>query len=87
MPDEAIDVEYIADNLWIVGSPETVAGKIMDLQEQTGGFGRLLIVSYDAAGEAEAWNRSLRLLMEEVLPRCRAASHSLAGNIGEGAPA
>ncbi len=86
MPDEAIDVEYIADNLWIVGSPETVANKIMDLQEQTGGFGRLLIVSYDAAGEAEAWNRSLRLLMEEVLPRCRAASHNLAGSIGEGAP-
>jgi len=23
MPDEAIDLEYLADNLWFVGSPET----------------------------------------------------------------
>src|SRR5262249_46969777 len=68
MPDEAIDLDYLADNLWLVGSPTTVAGRIMDLQEQTGGFGQLLLVSYDAADEREPWVRSLRLLAEEVLP-------------------
>jgi alkanesulfonate monooxygenase SsuD/methylene tetrahydromethanopterin reductase-like flavin-dependent oxidoreductase (luciferase family) len=71
MPDEAVDLEYLADNLWLVGSPETVADKILRLQEQTGGFGHLLIVSYDATDERESWDRSLRLLMDEVLPRCQ----------------
>ena len=71
MPDEAIDLEYLADNLWLVGSPETVAGRIMDLQAQTGGFGYLTIVSYDATDERESWDRSLQLLMDQVLPRCQ----------------
>jgi alkanesulfonate monooxygenase SsuD/methylene tetrahydromethanopterin reductase-like flavin-dependent oxidoreductase (luciferase family) len=70
MPDEAVDLEYLADNLWLVGSPQTVADKIRDLHQQTGGFGHLVIVSYDATDERESWDRSLRLLMEEVLPRC-----------------
>jgi len=72
MPDEAIDLDYLADNLWFVGSPTTVAERIMDLQKQTGGFGYLLLVSYDAADEREPWVRSLRLLVEEVLPACAA---------------
>ena len=71
MPDEAVDLEYLAEHLWLVGSPETVAGRIQDLQEQTGGFGRLLIVSYDSSGEQAAWDRSLRLLVDEVLPLCQ----------------
>jgi alkanesulfonate monooxygenase SsuD/methylene tetrahydromethanopterin reductase-like flavin-dependent oxidoreductase (luciferase family) len=71
MPDEALDVEYLADNLWLVGSPTTVARRIRDLQSWTGGFGYLLAVSYDAAEERKAWERSLRLLTEEVLPACR----------------
>ncbi|UCG76596.1 MAG: LLM class flavin-dependent oxidoreductase [Gemmatimonadota bacterium] len=74
MPDEAIDLEYVADNLWFVGSPETVADRIMDLQAKTGGFGHLTIVSYDAAGERTEWERSLRLLVSDVLPRCRTAA-------------
>jgi len=71
MPDEAIDLEYLADNLWFVGSPETVADRILDLQAQTGGFGHLTIVSYDATDERESWDRSLQLLMDQVLPRCQ----------------
>jgi alkanesulfonate monooxygenase SsuD/methylene tetrahydromethanopterin reductase-like flavin-dependent oxidoreductase (luciferase family) len=73
MPDEAIDLEYLADNLWLVGSPKTVAERILDLQTQTGGFGHLTIVSYDATNESESWNRSLQLLINDVLPRINAA--------------
>jgi alkanesulfonate monooxygenase SsuD/methylene tetrahydromethanopterin reductase-like flavin-dependent oxidoreductase (luciferase family) len=51
-----------------VGSPKTVADRILELQDRTGGFGRLLIVSYDATNELQSWERSLRLLMDEVLP-------------------
>jgi alkanesulfonate monooxygenase SsuD/methylene tetrahydromethanopterin reductase-like flavin-dependent oxidoreductase (luciferase family) len=82
MPDEAVDLDYLADHLWFVGSPETVAGRIRDLHEQTGGFGRLCIVSYDATEEREAWDRSLRLLMDEVLPRCQASHRSHGAALG-----
>ena len=71
MPDDEIDVDYVADNLWLVGSPQTVADRILDLHDQTGGFGHLTIVSYNAADERESWERSLRLLINEVLPRCQ----------------
>ena len=52
--------------------PDTVAHRILKLQAETGGFGHLTIVSYDASGEEEAWSRSLQLLVNDVLPRCRA---------------
>jgi alkanesulfonate monooxygenase SsuD/methylene tetrahydromethanopterin reductase-like flavin-dependent oxidoreductase (luciferase family) len=73
MPDEDINLEYLADNLWLVGSPDTVAGRISELQEHTGGFGYLLITSYDAVDERRSWERSLRLLIDEVLPACDTA--------------
>jgi alkanesulfonate monooxygenase SsuD/methylene tetrahydromethanopterin reductase-like flavin-dependent oxidoreductase (luciferase family) len=71
MPDEAVDLEYLADNLWFVGSPQTVADRVNDLQTRTGGFGYLTIVSYDAIDERKSWDRSLQLLMSDVLPLCR----------------
>ena len=70
MPDSALTLDYLADHLWLVGSPATVARRIDALQDQVGGFGRLLVVSYDASAERSAWERSLRLLVEEVLPAC-----------------
>jgi len=70
MPDSALDLEYLADNLWIVGSPSTVAKRIQTLQEGTGGFGYLLITSYDATDERDSWTESIRLLTESVMPWC-----------------
>jgi alkanesulfonate monooxygenase SsuD/methylene tetrahydromethanopterin reductase-like flavin-dependent oxidoreductase (luciferase family) len=84
MPDEAIDLEYLADNLWLVGSPETVADRILDLQAKTGGFGHLTIVSYDATDERESWDRSLQLLMSDVLPRIHAADSVAERRMGVG---
>jgi alkanesulfonate monooxygenase SsuD/methylene tetrahydromethanopterin reductase-like flavin-dependent oxidoreductase (luciferase family) len=85
MPDEDVCLDYIADNLWITGSPSTVAGRITELFQQTGGFGYLLITSYDAVGEQDAWERSLRLLTGEVLPACRRACQGAAVAGGEAA--
>ena len=82
MPDDAVDLDYVADNLWLVGSPQTVADRILDLHDQTGGFGYLLIVSYDAADERASWERSLRLLVDEVLPRCQASTLHAARGAG-----
>jgi alkanesulfonate monooxygenase SsuD/methylene tetrahydromethanopterin reductase-like flavin-dependent oxidoreductase (luciferase family) len=73
MPDQDVDLEYLADNLWLVGSPDTVARRISELQEHTGGFGYLLITCYDAVDERQCWERSLHLLIDEVLPACERA--------------
>ncbi|RFU64832.1 LLM class flavin-dependent oxidoreductase [Peribacillus glennii] len=64
-----ITPEYVAKHNWLIGSPETVATKFANLYEAVGGFGTLLVVSYDYSEEPEAWKKSMRLLKEEVLPR------------------
>jgi alkanesulfonate monooxygenase SsuD/methylene tetrahydromethanopterin reductase-like flavin-dependent oxidoreductase (luciferase family) len=84
MRDEDVCLDYIADHLWLTGSPDTVADRITELYKQTGGFGYLLITCYDAAVEQEAWERSLRLLTGEVLPACQGACQGTAlvpGNV------
>lgn len=70
MRDDAIDLPCLAEHVWIVGSPATVANRIGELQAGSGGFGRLLIVSYDALAEQRSWQRSLELLVDQVLPAC-----------------
>ena len=68
MPDEAVDVDYLMEHVWIVGDPQECADKIRALYEATGGFGTLLSVTADS--DDPAWDHeSLRLLAEEVGPR------------------
>ena len=38
IPDEAVTPEYMADHLWLIGSPETVASKIRKLYTEVGGL-------------------------------------------------
>ncbi len=68
-PESAIDVDYLIEHHWLVGSPATVAEKLAGLQRATGGFGGLLVMVYDFSSEEERWEASLRLLVSEVLPR------------------
>ena len=65
---EDIDLEYILEHIWLVGSPETVAEKIRGLYEASGGFGVLLSMVLDHSDDREAWHRSMRLMNEEVMP-------------------
>jgi alkanesulfonate monooxygenase SsuD/methylene tetrahydromethanopterin reductase-like flavin-dependent oxidoreductase (luciferase family) len=67
-PVEKLDVDYLIEHSWFVGSPRTVSEKIAALQRATGGFGCLLIMLYDFSTEPDWWEESLRLLVEEVLP-------------------
>jgi alkanesulfonate monooxygenase SsuD/methylene tetrahydromethanopterin reductase-like flavin-dependent oxidoreductase (luciferase family) len=68
MPDEAVDVDYMMENVWIVGDPRECADKIRQLHEEIGGFGQLLAITQDP-DDHSLMQRSLRLLMEEVAPR------------------
>ena len=67
-PDEALDVDYLMENLWIVGDPDEVAEQVRALYEAVGGFGTLLAVTADS--DDPRWDHeSLRLLAQEVRPR------------------
>ena len=68
VPDEAVNSEYLADHIWLIGSPETVAGKIRKLYNDVGGFGVLLVLTYDHWQNQKGYEKSTRLLAEEVMP-------------------
>src|SRR5262249_37752420 len=68
MPDPEVTLEYLCDKIWIVGSPATVARKLATLYQEVGGFGTLLVIAHEWTPRA-AWERSMRLLVEDVLPR------------------
>ena len=82
MADEDITLEYLAQNLWIVGSVKTVSEKIMALYDETGGFGYLIMMSYDAGDEEVFWERNLSLLINHVLPACSSAEITRRNRIG-----
>jgi alkanesulfonate monooxygenase SsuD/methylene tetrahydromethanopterin reductase-like flavin-dependent oxidoreductase (luciferase family) len=68
MADEAVTVDYLMDNVWIVGDVAECVEKIHQLYEESGGFGTLLSITTDS-DEASWDHESLRLLMEQVAPR------------------
>ena len=73
LPDSAITLDYVLDNFWIVGSPETVARRLAAVHQHTGGYGGLLMLAYDWEGEdGPRWKRSMELLAKDVMPRLEA---------------
>ncbi|MCX4093841.1 LLM class flavin-dependent oxidoreductase [Nocardia sp. alder85J] len=70
-PDR-IDLDFVAERLWLTGSPDTVAEQLADLCRETGGFGTLLLNVHDFGDELPAWRHSVDLLTTEVLPRVHA---------------
>ncbi len=70
MSDSDVTIDYMIDNLWIVGSPEDAVKQIADLYEQVGGFGTLLVMGHEWQPE-EKWQKSMRLLCDEVIPGLR----------------
>ena len=68
MPDSALTLDYLCDNVWLVGSPETVARKIRELYAAVDGFGSIVIGATDWSDPA-IWERSMDLFATEVAPR------------------
>ena len=68
MPDSDVTVEYLVDNIWIVGSPDEVADKLRRLHRDVGGFGVLLAMGHEWQPK-EKWVNSMTLLAKEVMPR------------------
>jgi alkanesulfonate monooxygenase SsuD/methylene tetrahydromethanopterin reductase-like flavin-dependent oxidoreductase (luciferase family) len=71
MPDADITIDWLMDNIWLVGSPDDVARRLRELHTAVGGFGTLLQLIYDW-GDQEACNRrSMELLAHEVIPQLK----------------
>lgn len=70
---DLVDADYLAENVWIVGSVETVRQKLQHwFDELDGGFGTLLIYSHDYIDNPEPWEHSMELLVKEVAPKIQA---------------
>jgi alkanesulfonate monooxygenase SsuD/methylene tetrahydromethanopterin reductase-like flavin-dependent oxidoreductase (luciferase family) len=63
-----VDLDYLAEHVWIVGSPKTVAEKLQQCLDESGGWGTTMVPSHDYSQNPEPWNESLRLLTAEVAP-------------------
>jgi alkanesulfonate monooxygenase SsuD/methylene tetrahydromethanopterin reductase-like flavin-dependent oxidoreductase (luciferase family) len=68
-----IDLEYLLKHQFLVGSVETVTSQLLRMQEETGGFGTLLMEGVDYEDEKDQWFRSMQLMAEEVVPAVNAA--------------
>ena len=68
MSDDDVTIEYLMDNLWIVGNPDDVADQLRQLYQEVGGFGVLLAMGHEWFPR-QAWVHSMTLLKNDVLPK------------------
>ena len=47
MPDADVTAEYMAENVWIVGSPDEVEARLRKLYADVGGFGVVLVTAHE----------------------------------------
>ncbi len=67
--ESEVDLEWIAEHIWIVGSPETVIKKLERLFEITGGWGTLQVQTHDYLDDPQPWFESMHLIANEVAPK------------------
>jgi len=72
-----VDLEFLTDNVFVVGSPDTIVDKLSHLFEKTGGWGTLQVEAHDYYDDPSAWFTSLELLSKEVAPRVRVPGEAL----------
>ena len=69
-PDDAINVEYMMDNRWIIGDPDYCLSKIKDVYDAVGGFGTLLQLTHDWDPPEKGW-KSQELFAKHIAPELR----------------
>ena len=70
MPDSDVTVDYLIDNVFIVGSVEEVTQKLNDINGVLGGFGTLLAMGHEW-DPYDAWLDSMTALQNEVIPNVK----------------
>lgn len=69
MDPNDVDLNYIAEHVWLCGSPETVIEKFQAFQESTGGFGTFVMYNHEHIADPSYWNDSVRRIAAEVAPK------------------
>ena len=72
MPDEAVTLDAVVDQLVIAGTAEQVTEQLLAFQKQIGRFGTLLYCGIDWA-DAKLARRSMELMAQKVIPALTAA--------------
>jgi len=68
---EQIDMDWLAEHVWLCGSPETVTRKLQHLEDATGGCGEVVVNSHDNIDDPKPWIESLQRLAKEVVPKVK----------------
>ena len=63
--------DFLNAGIYYIGDPDSVAKRLQEFYEASGGFGTLLLVSGKEWATREKRHRSLRLFMEHVAPKLR----------------
>ena len=72
MPDDAVTIDGVLDDLVIYGTPEEVVDKLLSFREHIGDFGTLIYAGHDWA-DPDLAKRSMVLMAEKVLPKINGA--------------
>jgi alkanesulfonate monooxygenase SsuD/methylene tetrahydromethanopterin reductase-like flavin-dependent oxidoreductase (luciferase family) len=70
--DSECTLDYFMDEVVIAGDPEQVTRQLLDLREQIGPFGTLVLTAHDW-DDRDRWVHSLELFAHEVLPALKKA--------------
>ena len=67
MPDAECNLDFLMTEQIIAGDVDTVLERLLRVWEETGGFGTLVLMSYDWDDKA-SWVRSMELFAHELMP-------------------
>jgi alkanesulfonate monooxygenase SsuD/methylene tetrahydromethanopterin reductase-like flavin-dependent oxidoreductase (luciferase family) len=65
--DSDCTLDYFMDDVIIAGDPEHVTRQLLELREQIGPFGTLVLTAHDW-DDRDRWTHSLELFVREVVP-------------------
>lgn len=68
-----VDMDFLAEHVWLCGSPETVIRKLERTVERAGEFGSICMNTHDHVDDPEPWIESMRRLAQEVAPKVGAS--------------
>jgi alkanesulfonate monooxygenase SsuD/methylene tetrahydromethanopterin reductase-like flavin-dependent oxidoreductase (luciferase family) len=66
-----LDMDWIAENVWICGSPETVIQKLQKMNDDMGGMGQIVMNTHDYADDPAPWVESMHRIAKEVVPHVK----------------
>ncbi len=71
MADSDVDMDYFMEQIIIAGDVDTALDRLLQLWEEIGPFGRLIVMGFDWIDDEDrrAWLHSMELLTKELLPR------------------